>query len=203
MNRTTAKAMLIDALNQDLPDGVRKFLSVPLPKFTYESMDEETSLSWQGNLAKYLCNVFTPFEGLFPVEIPLRIGQKNATMQGLLIAALKATREVGFYYSDDIIATATALSGQIEALPSDVSVEITQDEIRLMIDNGRTLKLLIDQEGVEVSGALVDSVKSLFDELTGLGDAVVEEVVKISAEANRNMKSLVRSIYTTITGGGE
>lgn len=67
------KAALIAALSE-LPDGLQNFLSVTLPAVTQVAAADETATE---ALSAYLLAVFSQFEGLTLLEIPMRIGQLN------------------------------------------------------------------------------------------------------------------------------
>ena len=203
--RTNAKQMFVDALNKDfLAEGFAKFLDVPLPEFDNTAMDAGAAIEWEGKLSRYLCQVFTLFEGLFPLEIPLRMGQKNATQQGMLLAALEATRTVGHYYSGDIQAAATAIKDQLEGFPATNSpVQISREEMERLQFGGLTLKEMIESETLEsefLGGDVIHYVESLNK---GIGEAmgnIVDDIVTLSAEALRNLTSISRLIWNTVVG---
>ena len=118
--RTNAKKMFVDALNQDfLAEGFAEFLEIPLPEFDNTTMDAEAAIIWEGKLSRHLCTIFTLFEGLFLMEIPLRIGQRNATQQGMLLAALEASRKVGANYDLELQKASLDLKEKIESVPRD------------------------------------------------------------------------------------
>jgi len=205
MTRTNAKKMLVDALNNDfLPKGFAEFLEVELPAFEKEEMDEAESLSWQGNLAKYLCDVFAMFEGLFLLEVPLRIGQKNATMQALLLAALKATRTVGAYWSGDLVAKAEELKTGIESqVAVDGKVTIEKgfwDQLRAASQEVvAAIKQTADAAGDTAVTAL-DFAESLSQGLIGIATDPVETAIEVSEGTWMILRSLSRALVNALSG---
>ena len=203
MTRTNAKKMLVDALNNDfLPKGFAEFLEVELPAFEKEEMDEAESLSWQGNLAKYLCDVFAMFEGLFLLEVPLRIGQKNATMQALLLAALKATRTVGAYYSGEVGAAAQALNAKMESVtPVDGKVTLDSGFFAQLRAAAAEVVAAITQSAEalgETAEELLDTAEALVDGLGAIATDPVETAIEIEEGAWRILKSVSRAIVAML-----
>jgi methyl-accepting chemotaxis protein len=203
MTRTNAKAMLIDALNADfLPKGFAEFLDVELPEFDYGEMDSEESFVWEGKLARHLCTIFTLFEGLFLLEIPLRIGQKNATMQGMLLAALQATRTVGAYYSGEVGAAAQALNAKMESVtPVDGKVTLDSGFFAQLRAAAAEVVAAIKQSADalgETADAVLDTAEALADGLGAIATDPVETAIEIEEGAWRILKSVSRAIVAML-----
>ena len=80
----STKDDFITALDTDLPDGVKNFITTPIPTLT-AATDQETA---QDVLAMNLNTILKSFEGFTPVAALLHLGQRNKTLQNLLLSAL-------------------------------------------------------------------------------------------------------------------
>ena len=93
----SATDALLTAL-QHCPEGVQDFISVPIPDLTATTLpnDIDSAIITQGVLAHNLNSIFMEFVGLTPIQVLLRIGQHNSTLQAALLAGLEyvATQEV-------------------------------------------------------------------------------------------------------------
>lgn len=82
----------ISALNE-LPAGIKAFLTTEIPiAGTPLEMpaDSDEAIIRQGEFATALFNlIFHTFGGLTPIELLLRIGQKNEVLQGILLSGLE------------------------------------------------------------------------------------------------------------------
>lgn len=84
------KEDFLSALNESLPKGVSGFLDREIPDAPEVVVDSvDSAIIASGILSKYLLDLFHAFGGLTPVELLLRIGQKNATLQAALLAGLE------------------------------------------------------------------------------------------------------------------
>jgi hypothetical protein len=190
--RTNAKKMLIDALNQDfLAEGFADFLEIGLPEFDNAEMDVNAAIIWEGKLSRHLCTIFTLFEGLFPLEIPLRMGQRNATQQGMLLAALQATRTVGAYYNTDLAAAADTLKETIEGV-TPVNGQVVVDAglwENIYYQAGELLQALgADQHVVDVGQDIIQAAQVMSD--TILNNFI--DAVTVTESVLTNVKSLAR-----------
>ena len=199
--RTNAKQMFVDALNKDfLAEGFATFLEVPLPEFNADSMTAEQAIIEEGKLSRHLNTIFTLFEGLFPLEIPLRMGQKNATQQGMLLAALEATRTVGAYYSGDLEAQAEELKTQIESVqPVGENVSISEEFWQQIYTDAGTL--LVSLKSPQYAEIAFDAIE-LAQTIVGFLDTMVDRPLEaIKASTWRSLTSLSRLLLTNIQGG--
>jgi hypothetical protein len=94
------KTDFLSELNADLPDGVGGLLdkAIPAAPSVATPTDVDSAIIAQGVLAKYLLDLFDTFRGLTPIELLLRIGQKNATLQAALLAGLEYVEKTSFEY---------------------------------------------------------------------------------------------------------
>jgi len=85
-----AKQALIDALNSTVP-GIDDFIGTPIPELEEITSTFDADNPTQNNeiLAYNVNKILKTFEGLIPVELILRIGQKNETIQAMLLAGLE------------------------------------------------------------------------------------------------------------------
>jgi len=198
--RTNAKELLIQALNTDfLPEGFAEFLQTPLPEFDTAAMTVEEAIMWEGQLSRYLCAVFTAFVGLYPLEIPLRMGQKNATQQGMLLAALQATRTVKAYYTGDFEAQAGAIKEQIEGVqPVDGKISI-DEEFWQGIYRGVGELLAAFKASPDASEAWFDAIQTA-EVIAETMDGIADDLSNIAESTWRNLTSLSRLLLSDITG---
>ena len=94
------KTDFLNALNADLPEGIAGLLDKAIPEAPSVTVtDVDSAIIAQGILAAYLLDVFDTFRGLTPIELLLRIGQKNATLQAALLAGLEYAEKKSFDYT--------------------------------------------------------------------------------------------------------
>jgi hypothetical protein len=199
MTRTNAKEMLINALNADFLPGFAEFLDIPLPEFDPSDMDVDAAIQWEGKLSRHLCSIFGSFAGLFPLEIPLRIGQKNATMQGMLLAALQATRTVGAYYTGELEAQAEELKTQIESVkPVDDNVAISEEFWQQIYAGAGTLLAAFkaSPEAAEAWGDAIQIAQVITETMNGMTD----DLGNIKASTWMSLTSLSRLLLSNIQG---
>lgn len=121
------KDQLIRSLQEDLPEaGLLPFVSVAIPAL--EDIDvpatTDDAIIAQGVLAANINTILQAFEGLTPVELLLRIGQRSSTALALLLASLECTTSVThdfdiispdsgnvYYLDQEIQVTMSLLSG--------------------------------------------------------------------------------------------
>lgn len=84
------KTTFIEAL-RTTPEGILDFLATPLPTPPTISApaDVDAAIIANGICAKYVLDLFTPFAGLTPIELLLRIGQHNNVLEAGLLAGLE------------------------------------------------------------------------------------------------------------------
>ena len=200
--RTNAKQMFVDALNKDfLAEGFATFLEVPLPEFNADSMTAEQAIIEEGKLSRHLNTIFTLFEGLFPLEIPLRMGQKNVVQQGMLLASLQANRTVGHYYLDDAKAAAEAINAKMEEItPEEGTVEIPGSVLQELCAAAAGLVGVLEQESAETVTTLLDVAESFYLGVTDLAGDAGEEAQEVSAAVLRGLRSLSRSLVNALSG---
>lgn len=91
----TLKADMLAEVLTDLPEGVRNFLSTPLPAgptlTTPNSVDN--AIICQAEFCVWLAGLFGAYEGLTPIAIPMWIGQLNSVQQAMLLASLEYDAE--------------------------------------------------------------------------------------------------------------
>lgn len=80
----------LDAL-QELPNGIKDFLTTPLPIFFVVGWPEDVdaAIIAQGQLAANINMLLKTFEGLTPVELFLRIGQYNTVLRDMLLTGME------------------------------------------------------------------------------------------------------------------
>jgi len=200
--RTNAKELLIAALNNDfLAEGFAEFLQTPLPEFDTAEMTVEEAIIQEGMLSRHLNAIFTSFAGLFPLEIPLRMGQKNATQQALLLASLQATRSVGNYYLDDAKAAAEAINAKMEEItPDDGTVEIPVNVLQELSAAAAGLVGVLKQQSEESVTTLLDMAESFALGVVELAGETAEGAVDISASVLRGLRSISRSLVNALSG---
>lgn len=73
------------------PDGIVAFLETPIPAAPTigTPADVDAAILASGVLSKYLLDLFTPFAGLTPIELLLRIGQHNSVLESAMLAGLE------------------------------------------------------------------------------------------------------------------
>lgn len=87
-------------IDASLPEGVLGLLEVAIPEAPSVTIsDVDSAIIAQGILAKYLLDLFDTFRGLTPIELLLRIGQKNATLQSALLAGIEYNPKKSFEFS--------------------------------------------------------------------------------------------------------
>lgn len=92
------KEDFLTALNESLPEGILELLEKEIPEAPSVTVsDVDSAIIANGHLAKYLLDLFNTFKGLTPVELLLRIGQKNATLQAAFLAGIEYTKGEGEY----------------------------------------------------------------------------------------------------------
>lgn len=201
MTRVDAKSSLLNALDNAFPaTGFAEFLQTALPEIDTSEMDVEESLSWQGILARYLCAVFAKFNGLFPLEIPLHIGQHNAVSQALLLASLQATRTVKAYYDTDLQAAAQELKESIEGVTPGEDGNVTVDPDvweQIYYKAGEILQTL------GANPDAIEDTKDLIQIAQVLTDTIINNFIDIAsdtapADALSNVKSLARWLATQL-----
>ena len=85
------KTDMLAEIEADLPDGIRNFLTTPLPAApTLTTPDTvEHAIICQAEFCVWLANLCGDFEGITPISIPLWIGQLNTVNQSILLASLE------------------------------------------------------------------------------------------------------------------
>jgi hypothetical protein len=193
MSRSNAKKMFVEAVNNDLPaEGFSEFLKIKLPEFDNSSMEEEDAIIWEGKLSRHLCSIFALFKGLFPLEIPLRIGQRNAALQGLLLTALEATRQVPAYYDTNLQAAAQTLKEQIESVTEGDDGQVPVDQEfweNIYYQAGELLQALgANPDAIEDSKNIIQAAQVLTDMImNNFIDAVSVEISVLT-----NVRSMAR-----------
>ena len=87
---SNARQAFIDELNSTVT-GIDDFIDTPIPVLTEitTSFDADNPTRNNEILAYNVNKILRAFQGLTPIELILRIGQKNETMQAMLLAALE------------------------------------------------------------------------------------------------------------------
>jgi hypothetical protein len=101
------KIPFLEALQTDIPAGVASFLETPFGDFTEIAVPttKDESIIACGKLSAHLNNfLLMPFAGLTPVELLLRIGQKNPVLISSLLSGLELISGGGGKF--DVIAPA-------------------------------------------------------------------------------------------------
>jgi hypothetical protein len=78
-----------------MPDGYHSFLDVAIPGPPGEPSDVEAAQKKVGQLAEYITNILSAFQGLHPLKIPAHMGQRNEAVLGLLLASLQVNEDTG------------------------------------------------------------------------------------------------------------
>jgi len=84
-----AKQLLIEALSNAFPEELTAFLSVPVPTCPTAPADVDNAIILTGQLSAYLIQILQAYAGMPALEIFLRAGQKNATLQAIAISGLE------------------------------------------------------------------------------------------------------------------
>lgn len=84
------KEAFLQALDE-VPEGISEFTDRPIPAFSVVGWPEDVdaAIIAQGQLAANLNILLKTFEGLTPVELLLRLGQRNEVMKAMLLAGLQ------------------------------------------------------------------------------------------------------------------
>lgn len=84
------KTQFIEAVRLT-PDGIKDFLAAEIaePPAISTPGDVDAAIIASGVLSKYLLDLFTPFAGLTPIELLLRIGQHNNVLESAMLAGLE------------------------------------------------------------------------------------------------------------------
>lgn len=83
------KREFLEALNTDLPNGIGALLLNEIPSCPDAPATVEDAIIAEGQLSLYLIAILNAFVGLTPVDLLLHVGQKNATLQGILLSSLE------------------------------------------------------------------------------------------------------------------
>lgn len=88
------KDQFIQALDE-VPEGISEFTSRAIPTFPVVGWPEDVdaAIIAQGQLAANINILLKTFEGLTPVELLLRLGQRNDVMKAMLLAGLQYISE--------------------------------------------------------------------------------------------------------------
>jgi hypothetical protein len=135
------KDSLLTALNT-LPDGIQEFLAVALPEIESISVPTTTddAIIAQGVLAANINTWMEAYVGLCPIEMLLRIGQKNEALQCLLLSALEYFGTADFSVSspaDDAVFTdeqtvTLSVSGNADDITA-ISVTVTSEHLDTVV----------------------------------------------------------------------
>lgn len=89
----TKLAMLAE-IEQDIPEGVRNFLTTELPDgpTLTAPVDVETAIICQAEFCVWMGQMFGQFKGLTPIQIPMMIGQLNTVQHSMLLSALEVAQ---------------------------------------------------------------------------------------------------------------
>lgn len=84
------KEQFLQALDE-VPGGIANFTETAIPTLATISdpSDVDSAIIAQGKLAYNLNLILKEFEGMTPIELFLRIGQRNTVVKALLLAALQ------------------------------------------------------------------------------------------------------------------
>lgn len=90
------KEDLITAINYT-PDGINSKLNTGIPALDATTLptDVDSAILTQGILAHNINQILKAFEGLTPVELLLRIGQKSPALQGAFLSGLEFVGNIG------------------------------------------------------------------------------------------------------------
>lgn len=84
------KDEFLKALDEALPVGILGCIDARIPPAPSVTVtDVNSAIFAMGVLSQYLCDLCREFLGLTPVELLLRIGQRNATLQAMLLLSLE------------------------------------------------------------------------------------------------------------------
>lgn len=102
------KEDFLAAINEALPEGISGLLDKEIPEAPSVTVtDVDSAIIATGHLSKYFLDLFNTFKGLTPVELLLRIGQKNATLQAGVLIATEYIKKESFDFTIVFPTTAT------------------------------------------------------------------------------------------------
>lgn len=88
------KDQMLAEIPLDIPEGVRNFLTTPLPAGPTLTTpnDVESAIICQAEFCVWMGSMFGAYEGLTPIQIPMMIGQLNTVQHSMLVASLEVAQ---------------------------------------------------------------------------------------------------------------